>query len=369
MKVKKYQAQNRSSAMRRIKRELGSEAVILQSRDIKKGGFLGLFKKSYVEIIAALDEEIPEKRQPQVERPINQASFVEPPVSETHIMKELKELKIMMNHTSTLNTDFSPLYDYAYQYLIRQEVDERIAKRWIENITSAFSETETTLDDIEQVLLQKIEQEINEARQESSSSPKKIIQFVGPTGVGKTTTLAKMATNFVLEKNKTIAFITLDTYRIAAVEQLKTYATILNVPVEVAYSLEDYQRALQKYAHYDAVFVDTAGRNYREVTYMNELKQFISIEKEQVTTYLTLALTTKQEDITDIYHHFQALPIENVIFTKLDETYAYGSIVNLMLQEKKHIPFITNGQEVPDDVFIPTGNRIAEQLLRRLKDE
>lgn len=369
MKVKKYQAKNRSNAMQMIKKEFGSDAVILQSRAIKKGGFLGLFQQNYVEVIAALDEEISEENQSNAAEPINHSSLIEQQTSESQIMKELKELKVIMNRSTTADSSFPPLYDYAYHYLIRQEVDEKIAKRWIENIAASSFEHELTFDEVEEALFQQIVQELKHVWRETSANPKKIIQFVGPTGVGKTTTLAKIATTFALQENKKIAFVTLDTYRIAAVEQLKTYATILNVPIEVAYSLEDYQRALDKFSQFDAIFVDTAGRNYREVTYMKELKQLISIKKQQVSTFLTLSLTAKQEDITDIYHHFKAIPIEKVIFTKLDETYAYGSIINMVLQEQKAVPFLTNGQEVPDDVLLPTGNLIAEKLLGRFKDE
>lgn len=369
MKVKKYQAKNRSSAMQMIKKEFGSDAVILQSRAIKKGGFLGLFQQNYVEVIAALDEEIPEENQSNAAEPIIQEPLTEQQTSESQIMKEIKELKVLMNRSTTASTSFPPLYDYAYQYLIRQEVDDNIAERWIENIVASSLNHELTLDEVERALFQQIEQELNNVLREKSTNPKKIIQFVGPTGVGKTTTLAKIATTFALQENKKIAFITLDTYRIAAAEQLKTYATILNVPIEVAYSLEDYQRALENFSQFDAVFVDTAGRNYREVAYMNELKQLISIKKQEVTTFLILSLTAKQEDITDIYHHFKAIPIEKIIFTKADETYAYGSIVNMALQEQKDIQFLTNGQEVPDDVLLPTGNLIAQKLLRRFKNE
>src|SRR5699024_8115202 len=130
---------------------------------------------------------------------------------------------------------------------------------------------EVAIPDIKQYLLEKMEKEIEDVLTLNQSNNKSIIQFVGPTGVGKTTTLAKVAAKYMLDENKRVAFITLDTYRIAAVEQLRTYATILNVPIEVAYSLEEYKQALTKFEAYDVIFVDTPGRNYREALYMREL--------------------------------------------------------------------------------------------------
>src|SRR5699024_10910696 len=130
---------------------------------------------------------------------------------------------------------------------------------------------------------------------------KQFIQFVGPTGVGKTTTLAKVAAKTILEQKKEDAFITMDTYRIAAIDQLKTYARILDVTIEVAYSLEDYKQALQKFQQYDYIFVDTAGRNFRNLQYIQELKKMLTIDERRVETVLTLALTAKAQDISDIY--------------------------------------------------------------------
>src|SRR5699024_7765726 len=223
-----------------------------------------------------------------------------------------------------------------------------IASTIVQSILDESQQDEFDRETIEQMLRDKIEQQLSQVSFANIYPHSKVVQFVGPTGVGKTTTIAKVAANSMLQHKHSVAFITADTYRIAAIEQLKTYATILNVPLEVVYSKEDYKKALQKFATYDLIFVDTAGRNYRENQYINEIKEFITIPEEQTDTFLVLALTAKKTDIIDIYEQFKQLDIHRVIFTKLDETDSYGSLLNLPLQERIDIAYLTNGQNVPD---------------------
>src|SRR5699024_1495429 len=162
-----------------------------------------------------------------------------------------------------------------------------------------------------------------------------------------TTTLAKVAAKTILEQKKEVAFITMDTYRIAAIDQLKTYARILDVPIEVAYSLDDYKQALQKFQQYDYIFVDTAGRNFRNLQYIQELKKLLTIDERRVETVLTLALTAKFQDIRDIYSQFRHLVLKKLFLQKVDETLTYGSIFNICIGEDKQISHVTNGQNVP----------------------
>ena len=165
---------------------------------------------------------------------------------------------------------------------------------------------------------------------------KKYINVLGPTGVGKTTTIAKMAARSVLEKKKKIGFITTDTYRIAAIEQLKTYAGLLQAPVEIVYNAEDYENAIKKLDYLDIIFIDTAGRNYKEAKYVNDLKRLINFS-EEVESFLVLSLTAKERDIESIIEQFKDIPIEKFIFTKLDETNSIGTMFNLMIKYKKDL--------------------------------
>ncbi len=163
---------------------------------------------------------------------------------------------------------------------------------------------------------------------------KKYINVLGPTGVGKTTTIAKMAARSVLEKKKKIGFITTDTYRIAAIEQLKTYAGLLQAPVEIVYNAEDYENAIKKLDYLDIIFIDTAGRNYKEAKYVNDLQRLINFS-EQAESFLVVSLTAKERDIESIIEQFNKIPIEKFIFTKLDETNSIGTMFNLMIKYNK----------------------------------
>ena len=195
------------------------------------------------------------------------------------------------------------------------------------------------------------------------SYKKKYINVIGPTGVGKTTTLAKMAAEAVIEKRMKIAFITTDTYRIAAIEQLKTYAGLLNVPVEVVYKMDDFKKAIEKFQDYDHVFIDTAGRNFREKKYVDDLKEIIDF-KHQMETYLVLSLTSKEQDMREIISQFASVGIDRFIFTKLDETSSYGSMINVMTEVKIGAAYVTTGQDVPEDIIEMNDDEIAHLLMK-----
>lgn len=363
MKVKKFTAKTMPDAMQLIRKELGTDAIILQSKTVKKGGLFGLFQQKYMEVVAALDEDpLPKEPQPVVER---KPRHLEEVKTDTAVLEEIQQLRQLVMTQSGQSTENYPVhFQHAYDYLRKQEINPALAANWVEQLIEDFGErTDMYLGEIKEQLLQIMTAALEPVMQKERMTGKRIIQFVGPTGVGKTTTLAKVATKYMLEEQKKVAFITLDTYRIAAIEQLKTYATILKVPLEVAYSVQDYEQALSKFADYDIIFVDTPGRNFREVQYIQELKQLTKVKADQAATYLVLSLTAKAEDITDIFMQFNALPIEQVVFTKMDETLSYGSVLNIMLQGQIPLAYLTNGQDVPDDLLTPSSQWLSEQVL------
>lgn len=180
--------------------------------------------------------------------------------------------------------------------------------------------------------------------------------------MGKTTTLAKAAADSILIHNKKVAFITTDTYRIAAIDQLKKYAEILNVPVEVAYNLEDFKKAAERFADYDVIFVDTAGRNFRNQEYVEDLSRIIEFNTE-METYLVLSLTSKEKDMDDIYHQFSLIKIKQTIFTKADETSTYGTMLNFIIRHQVGVAYLTNGQDVPNDIETASPELIASKIL------
>ncbi|AOH48492.1 MAG: flagellar biosynthesis protein FlhF [Centipeda sp. (in: firmicutes)] len=191
----------------------------------------------------------------------------------------------------------------------------------------------------------------------------RVVAFIGTTGVGKTTTLAKVAAHFVLEQNLKGALITADTYRISAVEQLKKYAEILGLPVEVVYSAADLKKAIARHRGKDFVLVDTAGRSQYNAFQMDELKELLAAHP-RMEKHLVVSATTKEADAAEIMERFSVCKPDRIIFTKTDETRTIGMVLNLLAGKGLPLSFLSNGQSVPDDIIPATADRLAELLLR-----
>ncbi|MFS0902985.1 flagellar biosynthesis protein FlhF [Priestia aryabhattai] len=346
MKVKKYVVASMPQAMKAIRSDLGEEAVILHSKQFRTGGFFGLFTKTKMEVLAAVDsvEKLNVKKK---------SAPAEPGMEDnTSFMKQqLSELNALVSQMSQMQKVSSSSYPQAVEnvlaYLRLQEIDEAI----LENVETPMLEY-YYLHRPNSNQLMKWTQSwfVNQFKaSEWSGSFKKYVSVVGPTGVGKTTTLAKLAAKCVLEHNQKIAFITTDTYRISAIEQLKTYASILNAPLTICYNGADFKKALVETEAYDVIFIDTAGRNFLEEQYVSDLKKIITF-KENLQTFLVLALTSKVSDMKAVYERFASLPVDQLIFTKRDETTQKGSLLNMLYHYGQRAAFTTYGQDVPEDI-------------------
>ena len=365
MKVKKYNAPTMADALEKIRDELGKDAVILNSKVLYTGGFLGFFKKKSIEVIVAIDSDIKKAKMLQVKPKKETAdtlSKLSSPASETSILEEITEIKNIVKSLNT-TTKNSHLHEHI-EKIIALLSDQQLSLETKNDIILVLSEElkkkslsyEECLELTKSFLLSKL------PLIEAALFQKKYVNVVGPTGVGKTTTLAKLAAESVIKHGKKVAFITTDTYRIAAIEQLKTYATILNIPIEVAYNLEDFQKAAIKFCHYDLVLIDTAGRNFRNKEYVKELKSIIDFEQD-METYLVLALTSKQRDMEAILKQFSLIPITHFIFTKMDETSSLGAMYNMATKYDLNIAYVTNGQNVPDDIVKATPAVIVQSII------
>lgn len=253
-----------------------------------------------------------------------------------------------------------------YKKLIDNEVDSRFADEIIGEIENSLKK-ESNLDSILAAVYQKIILKLGKPKTIEIGDKAKVIFFIGPTGVGKTTTIAKIASSFKIEKEARVAFITADTYRIAAVEQLNTYASIIDCPVSVVYSVEDMNKSLSEYKDYDLILVDTAGRSHKATEQMDELKAFIEevaqrADEFDFECYLTLSLTTKYKDLKSIADKYDDVDWA-VIFTKLDETCSVGNILNIRMLTDRQLSYTTSGQNVPDDIEVINEQGIARQLL------
>lgn len=373
MKVKKFVAPSMPEAMKMIRAELGNDAVILNSKVVHKGGFFGLFTKKNIEVIAAVDpkparSEMAEKKEKPVERLSQRPAVEQKQMADASLLNELNELKTMLRQLSTnvttnftvypqpLNEIHESLVAQELSNALRQEMMDEMVERWY--VQRGEADKKRLLQWTKELLLKKI----IDLSFGGISFTKKYVNVVGPTGVGKTTTLAKIAAHCVLKHQKKVAFITTDTYRIAAIEQLKTYAKILDVPLEVCYNIDDFREAKKKFSVYDLVFIDTAGRNFRNQQYVQDLREIIDFNAE-METFLVLALTAKYADMKTIYEQFSLIPIDRLIFTKLDETSQYGAMINLMTQYRVGVAYLTNGQNVPDDIVEATPEKIVNTLL------
>nr|WP_231968872.1 DEAD/DEAH box helicase family protein [Thermoanaerobacterium sp. RBIITD] len=318
-----------------IKTEMGSNAVILQQNSYKDKGIRGLFQKKKVEVLAAVEEN-----------KINKDDLFYKDIYEIKslLMTLKKDVKQEEKNIST--TDF----------LVGKGVNENLANILTEGI-------ENISDNNMELLQKRIINFIGTPRKINFSNDKKRIIFIGPTGVGKTTTIAKIASNLILKENKKVLLITADIFRIAGAEQLKIYGDILGVPVKVVNNIFDLHKLNNELDMYDIVLVDTAGRSHNDERKMHELKTFLQYSScDEI--YLCLSAATKDSDIKNIVKSYDFINDYNLIFTKLDETDNYSVILNSIFYSKKPLSYITNGQIVPDDISIADRRLIAQNILK-----
>ncbi|MDF2066031.1 flagellar biosynthesis protein FlhF [Bacillus sp. Cr_A10] len=368
MKMKKYTATTMPEAMKLIRKELGDDAVILNSKVVYSKGFLGLFKKKSIEVLAGMDSyDAPIALKENQSMQLFQASD-----ATDEIKKDLEDLKHMVKsiQRSPLDENYPPEFGALIQHLKDQELADELITTVSDELFVHMKSNNEKLELAEQIKKTKkvLVSLLEQHPVGGISFHKKYINVLGPTGVGKTTTIAKMAARAVLEKKKKVGFITTDTYRIAAIEQLKTYAGLLQAPIEIVYSEKDLQDAMEKYEALDLVFIDTAGRNYKEIKFVEDLQKLINLE-ENTETFLVLSTTSKQKDMEVIIEQFMDFPIEKFIFTKLDETNSIGSIINLMVKYKKGLAYYTDGQEVPEDIVEANLNELLNLLLKGIRYE
>ena len=186
--------------------------------------------------------------------------------------------------------------------------------------------------------------------------------FVGPTGVGKTTTIAKLSAELNLKQKKKVGIVSVDSYRIGAVDQLKTYASIMGLPCLSAFSKEDLSNALDKFADKDVILIDTAGQSHRDMGRLEELRELLG-GAFSIDPHLVLSTATKPEDMAAAAKNFSVLKPSSYVFTKVDETGSRGGLIDQMLNLKLPVSFITNGQRVPEDIFMPTRQRLLKLVL------
>ncbi len=387
MIIKKFQGETEAEAIKMAQAEMGNNAVIMHIKTVKHRALARLFKKNYVEVTAALEErtdKLPVKKVNQevsndttpllelekntnaIEEKLNNLqSMIEKKINTEDIkMEDTDSVKEAANNNNNVNFKFMQL---VYRQLIDNEVDEKYVNQIMGEVEESLKKG-ANVDSILAAIYQKIILKLGVPETiKAADGASKIVYFVGPTGVGKTTTIAKLASYFKLQKGLKVGLITSDTYRIAAVEQLRTYANILDAPLTVVYTIEEFNDAVKNYEDFDIILVDTAGRSQKNAEQCNEIFRLIdesrlpdNMEKE---VYLVLSAATKYKDLLKICDVFSHIKDFRLIFTKLDETYSLGNILNIKLNTGAALSYITSGQVVPDDISMIDAQKIARSLL------
>lgn len=372
MKIKKFTAKDYQTALYQAKLEMGSEAIILQTRQIKKGGLLGLFSVPKVEITVAVDDGLKVNTDIKKSRPAEEKKITAPTViDDNELVQEINSLKAMMSEIQNRMFEVElikgipgPLKE-IFDLLVENNVEQGIAVSIVNQVGKRLNND--MLNDkqwIREILLHTIGEYLEDIKPIEISNTQKgmVVFFIGPTGVGKTTTIAKLAANLTFVEHRTVALITLDTYRISAPEQLRTFAEIIDIPISVVFDTAELQEAVCQYQDKDVIFVDTAGRSPYNDEHMEELKQYIDIISPD-DIILVLSVTTGSNDMISIYEQFSKIRIDKIVFTKLDETVNYGQILNAIQVIRKPIAYLTNGQNVPDDIKVPDSHYLAQMLL------
>lgn len=278
---------------------------------------------------------------------------------------ELAKMKTML--VQVMNQEHVPEETVSLQEAMKlQEVDEAVRKDMILRMPAEAVIADKNSEEAQKALKSYIFQNMHIAdglELKADSRRAKVAALIGATGVGKTTTLAKIAARLVLEQGISAALITADTYRISAVEQLKTYSDIIGLPLEIVYSPEELKKAIRKYRDKQLILIDTAGRSQHNERQMQELKDFLAVD-ESIEKYLVMSATTKSRDAKEILEKFSVCNPDKIVFTKTDETSSLGIILNLLYQQKIAAAYLTNGQSVPDDIVSAKADKIAELLLR-----
>jgi flagellar biosynthesis protein FlhF len=380
MQIKKFKADDMARALRLVKQEFGSEAVILSARSLKKEkGVFGFLAKPEVEVTAATDVYYPQdKKSCSVEsggslgeyQPVEyymnglnnkKRSLISSIHGGMKAFKDRYRTSVGENHVSQ---KVSKELLMLRQHLLSQGVEENIALELIEEMNrTRLSKEPLEKEEIKSCLIRIIKgMGVTAGPIDIDHERQRIIACVGPTGVGKTTTIAKLAAFQALEMKKQVALITLDYHRIGGIEQLKIFARIMGIPMEVASNNKELKKSLKKLKNKDIILIDTPGISQRDGHRFNELKNLFG-KMRNIEIQLLLDATTKEKDLVNILERFKAITISWLIFTKLEESTTYGNILNQLIQRKIPISYFTNGQQVPGDIEIASLEKLVDLIM------
>lgn len=365
MRIKRYVAGTMQQAVSMVKADFGDDAVILHTKRFRRGGLFGLFGVPRVEVIAAVEPGTVKKRSPQARRQqaqLEQAHETTEAVLRT-LQDEVRSLKQLIGDQSRSGDSLPPGVRVAFERLEAQEFPEAECYALMERVMNDADRDE--LDDAAAVwerVVDALGSDIETVEPWEFERTPVIVPLVGPTGVGKTTTIAKLAANFSILGKAKVGLVTVDTYRIAAVQQLRTYAGIIGIDLLVAYTPDELKDAVDRLSDKELILVDTAGRSQNNAMHMGELRSFLQVLPSP-EVHLVLSATTRTQDMLDVASRFSEIGFDRLIMTKLDETSVYGSLYHVPRLTGKPLAYLTTGQSVPDDIDVATGEQVARLIM------
>ena len=373
MKLKTFLARDLKEALSQVKKEMGPEAVILntQSRWVKENP-AGRGRRPGVEVTAGVDlSAFPDNGGNGEREPEFRGDWLPPSLTPVSQMQEdLADLKDLLCQWLRQNGPPSWLLEHKelaifYRFLTRTGLDERFLKRWLDNVRSMLEKAGEQPLTLKEVAIRYLMHsfEVVDPWKAKEGRPR-YWTFIGPTGVGKTTTIAKLAAKFGLFEKLQVGLISLDNQRLGAHDQLAAYGRITGQPLMVVHQRREFTAALKKMRDLDLVLIDTAGRSPYAPDLQGELNRLLGGLPE-LEHHLVLSATTKESNLINAIKRFSVLPISSYIITKVDETNDFSGIFNQLCHRKVPVSYLTAGQQVPEDIDLASRRRVTELLLRR----
>ena len=375
MQLKRYEARSISEAMVKIKSDLGANAIVLSTKRLSGE------KSPLIEVLAARDDNcvVPGGQDCKMQEndTVNMLSVIKSDINELRsFFKDFKREKNVHTELTELKETVGALLDVlgirkngkifsplskAYYYLVSTGISKRKACSLIEEMKkNNRAEELKDFDHILSILENMISRSI--ASSYHAVDNKRISAFIGPTGEGKTTTLAKLAAHYLLKEKLNVGIITMDTYRIGAAEQLELYARIMDVPMKIASDTKEFKTIINKLSDKDIILVDTPGRSRTDGGHLAQLRDYLKTDLP-VETNLVLSMTSSGENMMDAATRFNITGYDNIIFTKLDDSRKFGFMYNIIDQVKKPVWYITDGQDVPEDIQKVNPGELARLIV------
>jgi len=379
MQIKRFEAKNMTSALRLIKAELGPDAVILSARSLRKGkGFFGSMKYAGVEVTAASDtretrlksgnaggmqtanQKLPNRQSTKGNQALEWDSHSPaalPAYGRSYPQKQHPASKVESSNHRT--------FSMLYQQMLAQGVDRHLASEIIDEIKRIPASQDLVASGELNAHLKSILEDMGAWADRNAfvNGKPHLVAFIGTTGVGKTTTIAKLAARQANRRQKQVAVITIDNYGIAANEQLKSYTRIIGIPLETAVNPAELNRAIKKHQQKDLIFIDTPGINPNNPTQIRELESYFTKQPE-LQKHLVVSVATKEKDLRKILQAFQEVGVQRLLFSKVDESKTYGNMLNALIRSNIPLSFLSCGRRVPDDIEAGSIQKLVDMIFR-----